>query len=103
MSAQPTTRIATAEEVLRFVVDASGVARDEIVSRSRMKSPSRARTIAAHILRNHCHMSYPEIGRVLGRDHTTIMYAVENIQLADPHVKTIYDRVMKSIGSVTEW
>lgn len=47
-----------------------------LMSRSKTKAVARARHRAMALLRNSTEMSYPEIARVFGRDHTTVMYGV---------------------------
>lgn len=49
---------------------------DDILSANKSKSVMRARTACYLHLRG-LEMSYPEIGRVMLRDHTTILYAVK--------------------------
>lgn len=66
--------------VLGEVSGRFGVSVAEILSKDRHKSIARARHVAAWLLRQ-TGMSYPEIGRALGkRDHTTAMASVERVE-----------------------
>jgi chromosomal replication initiator protein len=41
---------------------------------------ARARHIAMYVARKATDVSYPELGRAFGRDHTTVIYAVRSVQ-----------------------
>ena len=52
----------------------------DILNRSRKKEIAESRQIAMYLLREVLGLSYPYIGRKLGkRDHTTAIYAYEKI------------------------
>lgn len=100
-----TGRVASITEVLHFVARATGISIEEITGRSRSKTNACARHVAAYVLREHRHMSYPEIGKVLDRDHTTVMHSIESMEerhLKDDHVRSIYERVVSNIENATK-
>lgn len=68
-----------ADLVLR-VCRARGVSLTTLKSKNRHASVVRARQEAMYLLRTHAALSYPEIGRLLNRDHTTCMYGVEVVE-----------------------
>ena len=64
--------------VLEAVASTSGVTVAEITGPVRTERCVRARDVVVAILRARG-MSYPEIGKLLHRDHTTIMHAISRI------------------------
>lgn len=66
------------DELLGVVAREYGVTADDIRGRCRSKSIAEARGTAAALLRDLAHMSFPEIGRALNRDHTTIISGVRS-------------------------
>ena len=71
----------TIEELIAFVETRCDVPPGSIRGRDRHQSVARARQIAAWLIRLHSNprRSFPEIGRLLGRDHTTIMAACNSV------------------------
>jgi chromosomal replication initiation ATPase DnaA len=63
-----------ATQALERIASEHGVTALEVLGRGRTKSVARARAHFAHVLRASTELSYPEIGRLLGRDHTTAMH-----------------------------
>jgi len=70
----------TADEVIKSVMDTTGIGRVDLLGTSRSKHIVKARHLAMALIRKHCGMSYPQIGRIFNRDHTTILYAVRKIE-----------------------
>ncbi len=62
-------------EVLDIAAADHFVSREEILGRSRLQSAVAGRRATCRALREHG-LSYPEIGRLIDRDHTTIMNLV---------------------------
>jgi chromosomal replication initiator protein len=53
---------------------------EKLLGRDRSRDVALPRQIAMYILREEANFSFPQIGEVLGgRDHTTVMYAIEKI------------------------
>ncbi len=61
------------------VAEAYGIGRVELVSRRRTKNIIRPRQVAMYLCTMLTPRSLPEIGRLFGRDHTTIMHARNKI------------------------
>lgn len=70
-----TARIAI---LLARVYEKFGVTLDELRSGDRHKNIAHARLVAYWLLRQRG-LSFPEIGRVLNRDHTSVMYGVRKV------------------------
>lgn len=57
-----------------------GIDVTEIMSTSRTKEVAMARQVAMYIIRQLTKLSLPEIGRVFGRDHTTVIHSLEKVE-----------------------
>ena len=57
-----------------------GIDVSEIMSTSRTKEVAMARQVAMYIIRQLTKLSLPEIGRVFGRDHTTVIHSLEKVE-----------------------
>ena len=74
-------RALTAEELSRLVGGKFGVTFEQICSRSRDRTISLARAIAMYLVRRHTLLSFPEIGRALGRkNHSTVLMATQRVE-----------------------
>lgn len=63
--------------VIAEVARVAGVPAERITGPCRQRRFVRARQMAMLICRDYCAASYPEIGRVFNRDHTTVIYSIE--------------------------
>lgn len=63
-------------DIIAFVAKLAGVTVDEVRGKVRSKKLSRVRAVLSVIFRDRG-MSYPQIGRRLNKDHTSILYAVQ--------------------------
>jgi chromosomal replication initiator protein len=75
-----TGRKVTPTAILFAVGRYYGVNSDELKGKSRHKHVVGPRQIAMYLLREDAHLSTPDIGRVLNRDHTTVLHAVKLIK-----------------------
>jgi hypothetical protein len=67
-------------EIIRRASLLFGLAHDVLRSPLRSKSINYARAITMYALRERLRMSLPELGRMFGRDHTTVMHALRKIR-----------------------
>ncbi len=71
----------TDDDIIRRVAHYSGVTPDDLVGPSRRQPLARHRQIAMYLCREYTDLSLPKIGRAFGgRDHTTVLHAVEKIK-----------------------
>ncbi len=66
-------------QIIKSVADFFNMAPEDLSRRNRKKELVEPRQIAMYLLRDILEMSYPYIGKKLGRDHTTAIHAIEKI------------------------
>jgi chromosomal replication initiator protein len=76
----PDERQVTPADIIRFVAQHYGVRVADLKSRSNRRSIALPRQVAMYIIRNILELSFPEIGRLFSKHHSTVMYAVESVQ-----------------------
>ena len=67
---------------LSLAAQSWGVPVDSLTSRGRSQSVADARALAMWMVRRTFGYSYPELGRIFGRDHTTCIVAVRKVDRA---------------------
>jgi chromosomal replication initiator protein len=89
---QPKTR--TDQEMLTEIAGYLGFEVDALKGKSRQRPLVTGRQIAMYVFREQTDLSYPSIARLFGgRDHTTVIHAVEKIQRQMGERKAIYEQV----------
>jgi chromosomal replication initiator protein len=84
----------TDTEMLQEMADILGFDVDALRGKSRQRPLVTARQIAMYAFRELTDLSYPAIARLFGgRDHTTVIHAVEKIQRLMSERKQIFDQV----------
>jgi chromosomal replication initiator protein len=94
-------RAITAELILDETAKMFGFTVDELCGKSRRRPLVTARQISMYVMREVTDFSYPRIAEAFGgRDHTTVMYAVDKIrgQMTERHVT--FEQVSDLIGRV---
>ena len=76
----PDERQTTPADVIRFVAQHYGVRVADLKGRSNRRSIAMPRQVAMYLIREILELSFPEIGKIFGKHHSTVMYAVDNIQ-----------------------
>ncbi len=69
----------TPEMVLDEVSEYFSIPVERIRGKARGKEVVLPRQVAEYIMRDLCSMSYPEIGKILGQHHTSVMYGIEKL------------------------
>ena len=91
---QDQPRPITPQLILDETAELFGFTVEEIISKHRQRPLVTARQIAMYVMRELTELSYPNIARVFGgRDHTTVIHAVEKIGALMPKDRQIYDQV----------
>jgi chromosomal replication initiator protein len=75
----PSGRIVTSSAILFAIGRYYGVKMDDLKAKSRHKQVVEPRQIAMYLLREDAHLSTPEIGRLLNRDHTTVLHGIKQV------------------------
>jgi chromosomal replication initiator protein len=87
---KPRTEAELLDEIARIL----GFEVDALKGKSRQRPLVTARQIAMYVFRETTDLSYPSIARLFGgRDHTTVIHAVEKIQRQMGERKAIYEQV----------
>jgi chromosomal replication initiator protein len=91
----PTTRI-TIDMILSAVADSTGISVTEITGDKRSRPVVESRHLAMYLARELTDASLPKIGdRVGGRDHTTVLHAVEKVTKLMREDREVYNRVQR--------
>jgi len=84
----------TPRMILDATADMFGMAIDDLVGKSRSRPLVTARQISMYVFRQMTDFSYPAIGREFGgRDHTTVIHAVDKISTLMKQKRAIFDQV----------
>jgi chromosomal replication initiator protein len=76
----PQRRDLTTDQVVALVANKFKVTVDQLIGRDRSREIALPRQVAMYLLRREVNVSLPQIGEALGgRDHTTVMYAIQQI------------------------
>jgi chromosomal replication initiator protein len=91
---EATPRRRTDAELLEEIAAILGFEVAALKGKSRQRPLVTGRQIAMYVFREQTDLSYPGIARIFGgRDHTTVIHAVEKIQRLMSERKQIYDQV----------
>jgi len=88
----------TDEELLNEIAIILGYSVESLRGKSRQRPLVTARQTAMYVFRELTDLSYPAIARLFGgRDHTTVIHAVDKIQRLMKERKQIYDQVTELV------
>lgn len=71
--------------VVKMAAEYFAVDEEQILSENREHPVARARQVVIAVLVRRWRMSYPQVGRLVNRDHTTVLHALRRVG-ADPLV-----------------
>jgi chromosomal replication initiator protein len=88
----------TPKVIMDAVATTFGFSVDDLCGTSRRRPLVNARQIGMYVFRELTDFSYPAIAREFGgRDHTTVIYAVEKVTKLMREKRSIYDQVTELI------
>ena len=94
-------KIITIEQIQRKVAEAYGIKLSDLKAKNRTKAVAFPRQIAMYLARQLTHASLSEVGRAFGgKDHTTVLHAVDKIQVLlqeDPKLRKAIDGLIQGI------
>ena len=93
-------KVISIEHIQRKVADHFGVKLSDLKAKSRTQAVAFPRQIAMYLARQLTHASLAEVGRAFGKDHTTVIHAVDKIQTLlqeDPKLRRTVDAVIQAI------
>ena len=96
--AEPVT--VTVDKIFTSVYKKYNIKRDEIVSSKRTKEIANARHITVYIIRQVTDMSLPNIGKIIERDHSTVISSLDTIEkrmAQNPVFRTEMEEMVKEI------
>lgn len=92
---QQESRLLTPDAIVEAVANAYGQSVEDIKGASRTKDLTMARHVAMYLVRLLTELSYPEIGRYFGRDHTTCMSAEKKVSGQMKEQRQVFDQVTR--------
>jgi chromosomal replication initiator protein len=94
-------KVITIEQIQRKVGDFFGVKVADLKAKNRTKAVAFPRQVAMYLARQLTHASLAEVGRAFGgKDHTTVLHAVDKIQTLlqeDPKLRKTVDGIIQGI------
>jgi chromosomal replication initiator protein len=82
------------DDIIRATSDAFGFPVDEVIGSSRRQPLVQCRQVAMYLCREHTDLSLPKIGALFGgRDHTTVLYALEKVKRVMRSDRRVFDLV----------
>lgn len=96
-------QVTTPVEIMNAVGSYFNISVDELTGKSRQQAIARARQIAMYICREKTDLSLPKIGQVFGgKDHTTVMYAVDKLTALMQERRTVYNQVTEILNAINK-
>ena len=99
MSPTPRTEWHTAHFILRHIAAHYGFTVNEILDDNREMPLVEYRQIAMYLCRQHTALSYPDLGVLFRRDHTTVVHGVQTI--GGTHSKRVKTEVQEVDDMIT--
>jgi len=92
----------TGRDVLLVCSDRLRIPMKTIIGKDRHKRVALARQATYYVARHTTGMSYPELGKLFHRDHTTILYGVRKIEKIVKRDEKVRNMVADLIRELTE-
>lgn len=89
------------EKIIDTVSRHTNISRDDILGKSHAKNIATARHISCYLLKNLTDMTYQQIGKFIGRHHSTIcdsVYLIEEAKKSDKTLEEQIKSIMRELG-----
>lgn len=87
----------TPERIVKNISDHFGIKSEDLTGKSQAREFALPRQVAMYVCRQKLHMPFQAIGKFFGRDHSTVMSSVKQIQLqVDAKQREVTDAVVIS-------
>jgi chromosomal replication initiator protein len=70
----------TVDKIFATVFKKYGISKEDLIGSKRSREIAQARHMTIYLIRDITEMSYPNIGKIFNRDHTTILSSCEIIE-----------------------
>ena len=96
------TRLTSVDDIQRAVCHHFHLRAADLLSKDRHKTTAFARHVAMYLCKQRLSVSFPELGRAFGKDHTTVISAVRKVEAlreTDPHVRAHLEAIEKRLAT----
>lgn len=90
----------TVDKIFTAVFKKYNIKKDDIVGKLRTKDIANARHITVYLIRNITEMSHPSIGKIIARDHSTVISSLDTVEKRmrqDPIFRAEMEEMVKEI------
>ncbi len=90
----------TVDKIFAAVYRKYGIKKEEILGERRTKDIAQARHVAIYLIRNITDMSFPGIGKILNRNHATVISSIETVEkkmMASSSFSMEIDELIKAV------
>jgi chromosomal replication initiator protein len=96
------SRLTSVDDIQRAVCHHFQLRSSDLLSKDRHKTTAFARHVAMYLCKQRLNISFPELGRAFGKDHTTVMSAVRKVETMreqDPQVRAHLEAIEKRLSN----
>ena len=93
----------TVDKIFAAVYNKYGVSKEDIKGKKRTKDITSARQMAIYLIREITELSFPNIGNIVDKDHTSVMYAYDQMikKIAQsPMIELEIEELKKEVSSI---
>ena len=92
----------TIKRIVDEVSRTTGVSVEDIYSKKRTANIANARKMSFYIIRNVTDMPYSKIGEEFKKDHTTVIYNIEEMEKIIANNSTLHSQVLDIINNIKD-
>ncbi|MBR5672105.1 MAG: chromosomal replication initiator protein DnaA [Spirochaetales bacterium] len=93
------------DRIIKAVAEAFNISSSDIRGRKRTKNIAWPRQIAMYIINHMCEYSMNEIGNEFGKDHTTVIYAIQKVEdsiKSNPTLEPLIQKIEENVKEASE-